>query len=128
MKKEIDLGYVAMYKYKPTDRLTPLWLEKMHEDDGKPQKPVDPNETVLAPGNYDVVLDHPFNTELRQQLPVGAIGMTRRQLVALIVKLYRKASKNPKKYGIWAHCFGDLMLHTATLDTKTGNITVSCDS
>ena len=33
---------------------------------------------------------------------VQCADRSRRQLVALIVKLYRKAYKNPKKYGIWA--------------------------
>jgi hypothetical protein len=139
--KTIDLGYVAMYDYTSKTDLNPEWIR---EEGGKL---VDANEVVLSKGNYVLVIHYPLTNAFKTKLVVKS-GMTRRQLVAFIVKMYKKVYADEDKgvghetgyisgmlnraqsngpYGIWGHVLSDLMLHTATVQ-KSGNITVGCDS
>jgi hypothetical protein len=95
-----------------------------------------------------LVIDYPLETPFKTRFTVDTKGMTRRKLVGLIIKSYRKIYDDEDKdvggetgnipgmlnrapsqgrYGIWGHCLGDLMLHTAKLQ-KSGNVSVSCDS
>ena len=135
--KTINLGYFAIEGYTPARDLNPSW------DDG--DKKVDATEKVLNKGTYTLVIEYPLSTAFKKKFTTK--GMTRRELVTLICKSYkaiydaedkaagktenipgmfnRQTSAGP--YGIWGHCLGDLILHTATVQ-KSGNITVGVDS
>ena len=147
--KSIDLGYVPMEGYTPKDPLNPEWQTPGHEwyEKGAELKNVDETEVVLQRGTYGLVITYPLSNPFRKIVDVEAKGMTRRELVNLIVKCYKKIYADEDKavgretenipgmlnrqtsegpYGIWGHCLGDLILHTARVERMT--ITVSCDS
>jgi hypothetical protein len=156
--KSIDLGYVPMEGYTSKTPLNPEWQFPGHEyyEKGDELKNVDEKDVVLQRGTYDLVITYPLTTPFHKLFTVDAKGMTRRKLVNLIVKCYKKIYHDEDKavggetdnipgmlnrqtipgmlnrqtsegpYGIWGHCLGDLMLHTARVDRMT--ITIGCDS
>lgn len=107
-----------------------------------------PNDMVLSPKKYQLNITYPLRTPYEHAFSVSNKGMTRIQLVSLIVKCYRKiyqeedsavgkktqnipgmlnrdTSNGP--YGIWGHNIEDLMLCSATI-SPNGTITVGVDS
>lgn len=138
--KTINLGYVPMEGYKATDSLWPDWMIE-EAAEGKDEyglkarqdiRDTPPDEQVLPAGTYVIRIHYPVRTEFAH-LVTALKGFTRRTLVNTIVKCYvrmyaqedkavgdpgnipgmfnRATSEGP--YGIWGHCLGDLILHTA---------------
>ena len=101
--KTIQLGYVAMYRYTPTEVLSP------DHDEEK----VEPDEIVLEKNEYTLIIDYPLDVEFKKVFKVDAKGMTRRELVNVIVESYKNVYANSEEYGVWGHYFGDLMLSDA---------------
>ena len=147
--KEIELGYVAMYCYTPKTDLNPEWQTPGHDHyiEGDEKKNVDEKEVVLQAGAYTLVIDYPLETPFKKSFVVGVKGMTRRALVNLIVKSYKKVyadedtavgdpghipgmfnrQRSEGPYGIWGHDLGDLMLSCATVK-RNGDIELEVDS
>ena len=132
----IDLGYIHMSSYGPRVALTPSYCIK------KGKRGVNPDEIVLAAGNYTLRISYPLDTPFKQPFTVKAIGMTRRQLVAFIIKMYKKVYADEEAtegavlispggcLGLTVfggHAMSDLILHTAEV-RKNGTIDVDCDS
>lgn len=115
--KEINLGYIAMCRYTPRTVLSPDY------DDKK----VDPKEIVLKQNDYTLVIEYPLTNPYKEQILVGKKGMTRRELVNIIVAAYKKVYASGDTYGIWGHYIGDLMLASAEVDCKN-IITLGVDS
>lgn len=153
--KQITLGYVHIESYKKGSRLFPdYYYEKDddwdNEDWERFQEEVKsnpPDEVILKPNQtYDIVIDYPLSNPFIKTIDTKN-GMTRQQVVDLIVKcykqIYKEEDKSTKvatgnipgmfnrnttdgKYGIWGHDIGDLILHT--IEIKGKNINVWCDS
>jgi hypothetical protein len=114
----------------------------------------DPGEVVLDPNTpYELIIDYPTSTPYRKRFNTCKNGMTRIQLADFICKHYRKMyaeedgtsnipgllgcqggeapmlnrQQTDGKYGIWGHCIEDLVLISATVDTKNF-ITLGVDS
>jgi hypothetical protein len=139
-EKTIELGHISLENYYPTDKLFSDWNGIL---------PLDGNEVVLE-GEKDYVLkiDYPLSVPYIQTGRTPSCGVTRRELIGIIVDAYRavyamedKTSGVPADhmhgmynrnttdgtYGIWGHDIGDLDLHSAYI-SKGGVITLGVDS
>lgn len=146
--KTIHLGYLHMEGW---ERVQGLFSEWMYKD---PEYKTEiahtsPHEVVLDPNTkYTLEIDYPLSNPFIGEFTTGPDGMTRLDLVERIVETYkaiyqeedegvghptenipgmlnRRTSDGP--YGIWGHCLGDLMLHTAEIDDNNV-ITLGVDS
>jgi hypothetical protein len=145
MKKTIDLGLVHMSSYTPDSRLGPDYYfdpkdSDYNDDYAKEIRALKPDEEVLPSGKYVLEISYPLTNPFLHEFETK--GMTRRELVNLIVESYKEIYKSEEdpgyipgmlnraasdgQYGIWGHHMSDLDLHTAYVKGKT--ITVSCDS
>jgi hypothetical protein len=142
--KEIELGYISLEKWKSTNGLVPSWARERGEEE------LDRNEIVLEGSkDYTLTIDYPLSTPALFPLRTPSTGVSRIDLVEIIVKAYREVYKEEEestkvksglipgmynrnttdgKYGIWGHGLGDLMLHAAYVDEETGVIELGVDS
>jgi hypothetical protein len=142
----INLGYEHMDGW--TGKEPSTFTEWMHEDDNhKKEIAAHPmTEVVLPAGKYTITITYPLATPFTATFRTPKKGLTRKQLFTKIAFYYqriyreedaaagdpgnipgmfnRNTSEGP--YGIWGHCLGDLILHTAYV--KGDQITTSCDS
>lgn len=138
MRKTINLGYVHMDSFDKDQDIWPEWM--VDDDDGDYTKEINrnpPDAIVLQPNlEFTVVIDYPVTKTCDCPLKTGKRGLTRKQLVLKITKMYKKmydkegeAGLKGKElpYGIWGHCLGDLMLHTARV-RPSGRIDLGVDS
>lgn len=154
MKKEIDLGYVHIGSWKNTNKtLFQDWMvieypKRVQSKDNQPNSPA-----LEGNQSYRLIIDYPLRTEHIQKFKTGPGGMTKRELVNLIVKAYKyvyymenRTSKVKEdkivahgnmgmysrtstegKFGIWGHGINDLMLSCAHID-ENNDITLGIDS
>ena len=138
---EIELGYIDIANWELGDPLFPEWDED-HSD-------LEENEIILA-GNqeYTLVIDYPLHTPFKHVFRTHDDGMTREELLKLIVDSYHyvydmeeRSSKiksglipgmynrNATEgiYGIWGHDIDDLVLDSIELD-KDNVITLNVSS
>lgn len=133
--RTIHLGYIHMSSWTPRSRLADdYYFDKNDDSYNRPHakkiRALKPAEVVLKEGTYTLKIDYPLSNPYTRMVTVREAGMTRRQLVSLIVLAYKAIYDTAEEniaYGIWGHCMADLMLHTAYVTPK-GTITVSCDS
>ena len=152
--KEINLGYVGLADYTKKTPLFELYAEK-GDDDYEEQLKEHQKNLAKYPENEQVIatnqeltmtIDYPLRNPFKCKIDTSK-GLTRRELVTLIAACYKQIYKEEDagtkvkpgyipgmfnrnttdgKYGIWWHCLGDLILHTATIE---GNeLSVACDS
>jgi hypothetical protein len=147
-KQTINLGYLYIAGWnKKRPQLFGDWMRKDKEY-AKEIAATRPDDIVLPPNAiYDLVIDYPLTNPFTAKIYVSPQGMSRVALVNTIVECYREIYKEENKstkvkpgyipgmfnhnhtdgkYGIWGHCIGDLVLHTATV--KGNKITVGVDS
>ena len=133
--RTIHLGRIHMSSWTPKARLAADYVfdpddECYDDESSKAIRKLKPEQIVLKKGTYTLTITYPLHNPYTRKVTVREAGMTRRQLINLIVKAYKAVyakvvTTNP--YGIWGHCMDDLMLHTAYVTPK-GTITVGCDS
>ena len=132
----IHLGFIHMSRWTAKSKLAASYYfdpkdESYNDKFAKKVRALDPDEVVLGVGNYTIKITYPLSVPFTSVVKVGSMGLTRRELVDLIVKAYRivykDANRSNKKFGVWGHCMSDLMLHTATV-SKKNVINVDCDS
>jgi hypothetical protein len=125
MKKKIILGDVPIAKWEKGDSLYSDWMKEEKEYIKEIAKNK-PDDIILPSGDYVLQIDYPLGNPFMTRFVVEDGGMTREQLVILVIKSYKKIYKNEDKYGIWGHNIGDLILCSAEVD---GNIiTLGVDS
>ena len=133
--RTIHLGRIHMSSWTPKARLAADYVfdpddECYDDESSKAIRKLKPEQIVLKKGTYTLKIDYPLSNPYTRTVTVREAGMTRRQLVNLIVLAYKAIYDTAEEniaYGIWGHCMADLMLHTAYVTPK-GTITVSCDS
>lgn len=136
-----------MYDWKEGDRIFPKWMREDEEYE-KEIKSTKEDDVVLLPNSiYVLHITYPLSTTFIHQFVTTAHGMTRKELVKIVVTLYhkiydeedasvgatpnipgmfnRQESKGP--HGIWGHSLDDLILHSAEID-KDNVITLGIDS
>ena len=147
---EIALGYIQMSSYTSRSRLFPDW---MYKDKGYVEETkLDPNEIIFTPKkNFTLEIRYPLTTTFKAKISTGPKGMTRRSFVNLVVKYYKliykmedegiggktmnipgmfNSATSNGRWGIWGHCLGDLILHTACIrhGIKGLVVEIECDS
>jgi len=151
MKTEIELGYVHIGSWKSTNKsLFPDWMLEDKDYSKKVQSKNNQAHSLALKGNqsYRLIVSYPLQVEYIQKFKTGPGGMTKKELVNLIVKAYKyvyytenrtseiKESNIPGmynrtqtigKFGIWGHDINDLMLSSAYVD-EDNDITLAIDS
>ena len=153
----IRLGYIQISDW--DNEIPYLFPDWMLEDtvNKKLQKEINSiklDDVVTLPNTiYTLTIDYPLTNPFYKEFKTGKKGMTRKGLINLIVKSYRKVYKEEDssskikagwipnmlnrngtdgKYGIWGHVLEDLMLHTATVNPTSSlaknKITLGVDS
>jgi len=149
MQKAIELGYISMYNWKKGKKLFADWFYEDEDESTKNSiKNCKPSEIILPPNEtYELVIDYPLHRPFKTEIKTGTKGLTREEVVDIIVRSYKLVYKEEKatskipaglipgmynrnttdgKYGIWGHELGDLMLHT--LEINDNVLTVGIDS
>lgn len=146
MKKKIKLGDVSIAKWEKGNSLYPDWMKEEKECVKEIEKNK-PDDIVLTSGDYILQIDYPLSNPFFKKFVVKDSGMTREELVILVVKSYKKIYKEEDKsvghktgnisgmlnressegkYGIWRHNIGDLVLCSA--EVNGNRITLGVDS
>lgn len=144
----INLGYIHIASYTPKESLFPgYWLDEKDndkEDIERNKKEIEScpeDEIILEPNKtWNLEIDYPLTNPYKVEVYTYETGMTRREVVNMIVKHYKKIYKEEDKstkikvgraghllnrnqtdgkYGIWGHDIGDLILHTLYKNKKT---------
>ena len=137
MKTRIELGYIHMSRWNnKTSRIFSDWIYREADPNSKDEyyrklakeiKETKPNEVILpANTTFTIKIDYPLENPFENTFTTGDKGMTRKQVINNVVKWYRHIYTQERKYGIWGHCLGDLIL--TTLIVEGNRLRVSCDS
>ena len=149
MNKKIKLGDIRISCWKRNSRLFSRWFYERAKTDEKYAEKIkecDPKEIILPPNqNFTLKITYPLSVPYKCIFDTKN-GMTRRQVVDLIVKSYKKIYKEENKtssikealgkdigsvpyfnriktngkHGIWGHVLSDLIL--CSLDIKKNNV------
>lgn len=90
MKKEINLGYIHMSSYKKGKNLFP--------DDYNEVDTPSPDEIILSPDlDFELKIDYPLDIPFVCKINTTKNGLTRRNVVEIIIKCYKQIYKEEDK-------------------------------
>jgi hypothetical protein len=132
MTKSINLGDIALYKWKKGDPLYPSWYDE------KDVVKLDPAEIILHPNTkYKLTISYPLSSDFILKITLTDKGISREDFIDLVIFCYKQIYKDEDDtseieashipgtfnrtitsgdYGIWGHDLSDLALHTLHID------------
>ena len=102
---------------KGTPFFSDWWFQETDKQYKDAIKECKPKQVILPAGNkYTLEIDYPLSKSFTVKIDTGEKGMTREDVVELIVNSYKEIYENDEQYGVWGHEFGDLILAYLVVD------------
>lgn len=118
--KKINLGAILIATHKPSsNKMFDCDFYYQQEEYQKEIEECQPHEIILdASKTFTIVIDYPLDKNFEYNFSTTTEGMTRKEFINLVCKLYKQVYKEKNKYRIYGHDISDLVLCSCEIRNK----------